>query len=60
MKIVADENCDGILVAALRSSGFDVLWIREASPGIDDAQIYEIATAGGSFAHKRSGFRRDG
>jgi predicted nuclease of predicted toxin-antitoxin system len=46
MKIVADENCDGILVAALRSSGFDVIWIREASPGIDDVQIYEIATAG--------------
>lgn len=45
MRIVADENCDRILVAELRSAGFDVVWVREFAPGISDDKIFEIAVS---------------
>lgn len=46
MHLLADENLPGVLVNALRVAGHDVIWIREVSPGIDDASI--IAEAGSS------------
>ncbi len=43
MRIVADENCDRLLLAALRNAGHDVLSIRETEPGEADNRIFEIA-----------------
>jgi predicted nuclease of predicted toxin-antitoxin system len=45
MRIIADENCDGDLVAALRSDGHDVLHVAESMPGDDDEAIYQLAMA---------------
>ncbi|MEZ4614228.1 MAG: DUF5615 family PIN-like protein [Caldilineaceae bacterium] len=39
MRILADENCPGDLVDALRAAGHDVLWIRTAAPGSNDPDI---------------------
>jgi predicted nuclease of predicted toxin-antitoxin system len=47
MKILADENCDRLLVAELRAEGFDVVWIREISPGIGDPEVFAFAAANG-------------
>jgi predicted nuclease of predicted toxin-antitoxin system len=68
MRIVADENCDRILVAELRSAGFDVVWVRDLAPGIGDVEIYGIAAAdnrvlltndrGFGLMAERSGSRR--
>ena len=41
MKIVADENIDGFLVSHLRQHGFEVLWIAEDAPSIDDWAVLE-------------------
>jgi len=43
MRILADENLPGKAVQVLRDGGHDVLWIREASPGITDPEIMRIA-----------------
>jgi len=45
MKILADENCDRLLIAGLQAAGFDVVWIRDFAPGIGDPEVFEIATA---------------
>jgi predicted nuclease of predicted toxin-antitoxin system len=39
MRYLADENFPGDAVAQLKSAGHDVIWIREAAPGISDAEI---------------------
>jgi predicted nuclease of predicted toxin-antitoxin system len=39
MKFLADENMPRGVVAALRASGRDVIWIREAAPGSSDIEI---------------------
>ncbi len=43
MQILADENIPRSTVQTLRESGHDVLWIREASPGITDPEVMHIA-----------------
>jgi predicted nuclease of predicted toxin-antitoxin system len=43
MRILADENIPGKTVRGLRDGGYDVLWIRETSPGITDPEIIRIA-----------------
>lgn len=43
MRILADENCPGDLVAALRARGHDVVWIRTESPGVTDRHIVNRA-----------------
>lgn len=43
MRIVADENCDRMIVAALRDAGHDILSIRENDPGESDSRIFDIA-----------------
>ena len=43
MRLLADENTHGILVARLRGAGFDVEWISESAPGISDAAILDRA-----------------
>jgi predicted nuclease of predicted toxin-antitoxin system len=47
MKIIADENCDRILVAELRLARFDVIWASDLAPSIDDTRIFEIAASDG-------------
>lgn len=39
MRILADENCPGDLVVALRERGHDVVWIRSDAPGSKDQAI---------------------
>ena len=43
MRIIADENCDRMLVVALREAGHDVLSIRESEKGQDDSYIFDLA-----------------
>ncbi len=49
MKIVADENIDGDLVRLLRQSGFEVVWITESSPSIDDWEVLRTAFEAGAL-----------
>lgn len=39
MRYLADENFPGDAVAQLKSSGHDVLWIRDVAPGISDREV---------------------
>jgi predicted nuclease of predicted toxin-antitoxin system len=39
MRFLADENCPGDAVTALRTLGHDVLWIRTDAPGITDEEV---------------------
>jgi len=39
MRFLANENFPGDAVAALRSAGHDVTWVRTAAPGMGDADI---------------------
>ena len=43
MRLLADENVPGPVVAALRGRGHDVFWAKESLPAADDAVILEIA-----------------
>jgi predicted nuclease of predicted toxin-antitoxin system len=45
MRFLADENFPGGAVAALRSNGYDVAWIRTLSPGISDPKVLKLAQA---------------
>jgi predicted nuclease of predicted toxin-antitoxin system len=45
MRILADENCDDELVAALRSGGHDILYASESMPGAEDEAVYKAAMA---------------
>ncbi len=43
MKYIADENFPGPAIKKLRGIGFDVLWIREVSPGVNDFEVIRKA-----------------
>ena len=43
MHILADENIPLSTVKLLRDAGHDVLWNREASPGVSDPEIMRVA-----------------
>lgn len=43
MRIVADENCDQMIVAALREAGHDILSIRESRRAASDDLIFDLA-----------------
>lgn len=45
MRFLADENFPYDAVAALRDAGHDVVWIREAVPGISDEDVLKRAEA---------------
>ena len=45
MRFLADENFPGGAVAALRSNGYDVTWIRTLSPGIFDPEVLKFTQA---------------
>lgn len=46
MNLLADENVDAPIVAALRSAGHCVDYVRELDPGIDDQAVLALANAG--------------
>ena len=39
MRLCANENVPGDCIARLRQAGHDVLWIREAAPGMTDLVV---------------------
>jgi predicted nuclease of predicted toxin-antitoxin system len=39
MRILANENVPGPVVAGLRSAGHDVLWVKEAMAGAKDHEV---------------------
>lgn len=39
MRFLADENFPGAAVAALRSAGNDVVWIKTTAPGSSDPEV---------------------
>ena len=43
MRFLANENFPGDAVAALRTAGFDVVWVRSDAPGSADPQILDWA-----------------
>jgi predicted nuclease of predicted toxin-antitoxin system len=43
MRLLADENMPGPVVAALRKAGHDVFWIKESMPGADDPVVLDLA-----------------
>jgi len=45
MCIIADENCDRMIVVALREAGHDVVSIREIEGGCEDSYIFDLAQA---------------
>jgi predicted nuclease of predicted toxin-antitoxin system len=45
MLILADENCDAVLVTRLQKAGHDVAHILEKKPGTPDDEILETAVA---------------
>ena len=44
MRIVADENIESEIVNELRRAGHEIIDIKVAHPGIDDAAVLDIAT----------------
>lgn len=47
MRLCANENLPGDCIGALRASGHDVLWIRDAMPGAPDEAVLARALAEG-------------
>jgi predicted nuclease of predicted toxin-antitoxin system len=45
MILLADENVDAPVVAALRAAGHRVDYVRELDPGIDDRAVLDLANA---------------
>ena len=45
MRILADENCDRLLVAALRDAGHDVISVAEWGGGDSDDDLFRRARA---------------
>ena len=45
LRLCANENIGEAAVLSLRQAGHDVLWIREASPGISDESVLARAQA---------------
>ncbi|MEL6675386.1 MAG: DUF5615 family PIN-like protein [Bacteroidota bacterium] len=45
MKFLADENIDRALVLLLRKNGYQVLDIKEISPGIEDEKVLNLANS---------------
>jgi predicted nuclease of predicted toxin-antitoxin system len=45
MRLLADENMDALIVAWLRHTGHDVVWVAELSPAITDSEVLALAQA---------------
>jgi len=46
-KFLANENVPASAVHAARLAGYDISWIAELSPGIDDEQVLAVSVAEG-------------
>lgn len=49
MDLVADENVDAPIVAALRAGGHRVVYVREIDAGIEDARVLDLANQQGAL-----------
>jgi predicted nuclease of predicted toxin-antitoxin system len=49
LDLVADENVDAPIVAALRTAGHRVVYVQELDPGIDDDRVLDIANRAGAL-----------
>jgi len=49
MRILADENCDRLLVAMLRDAGHDVVYVAEMASGASDAEVLRQARSESRF-----------
>lgn len=45
MRILADENCDRIIVSEPRLAGHDVASVGERGPGVPDEEVFALARA---------------
>lgn len=45
MRLLADENCDRLLVSILRQDGHDVLYVVESMRGTSDLELFKLAHA---------------
>ncbi len=45
MRVLADENCDRLIVDELRKAGHDVLFALESARGADDEDLFRLAHA---------------
>ncbi len=43
MNFLADECCDALIVAGLRSDGHDVAYVKEIAAGSDDETVLQMA-----------------
>lgn len=43
MKFLADVNIEKLVVAEVRNLGYDIVWIAEENPYLDDISIFKIA-----------------
>jgi predicted nuclease of predicted toxin-antitoxin system len=43
MRFLANENFPGAAVAALKTAGNDVVWIRTVAPGSRDSEVLALA-----------------
>jgi hypothetical protein len=44
MRFLANKNFPGTAVTALIAAGHDVVWVRDAAPGVSDADVLAWAT----------------
>jgi hypothetical protein len=49
LDLVADENADAPIIAALRAAGHQIVYVQELDPGIDDAGFSPSQTAAAPF-----------
>jgi len=47
VRLLADESVDGPVVAALRDAGHDVMYVAEASAGLGDDDVLDLANSHG-------------
>jgi predicted nuclease of predicted toxin-antitoxin system len=47
MRLLADENCDVVLIAALREAGHDVVRVVEFAAGAADTDVFGYAISDG-------------
>ena len=49
LDLVADENVDAPIIAALRAAGHQIVYVQELDPGIDDARVLALANRCGAL-----------
>jgi predicted nuclease of predicted toxin-antitoxin system len=49
LDLVADENVDAPIAAALRAAGHRIVYVQELDPGIEDDQVLDLANRSGAL-----------